>query len=565
MPFPPSILIVDDKEENLIALEAIFRSVDASVIRALSGNEALKKTLNHDFALAILDVQMPQMDGYELASLIRLDEHTKNMPIIFLSAVYSDEHHQFKGYQSGAVDFITKPFNIDILLSKVRVFIELYQRTKELEESKTRLQDVLFAQHKLNETLREEIKERKVIEKKLQDSKELAEAATHAKSEFLATMSHEIRNPLNGVMGMLQLLRTTELTHEQKNYVDISLSSSRNLLRLLSDILDISRIEAGHVELVQEEFLLSDILETITQSYSSQIQKKKLMLNERIDHNVPQRLVGDPLRIRQVLFNLVGNAIKFTELGRVEIHVSLRNLQTQHENIGLRFVVSDTGIGIPADKIDSIFERFTQVDSSFTREHPGTGLGLAIVSRLVDMMDGNVHVESQPGVGTAFTVDLVMKEASTEKQDYVETHLLPEACLHHEDIRVLVVEDEPINRMTTLKMLEKLGFSADGVCNGKEALSNLEKEQYNCILMDIQMPIMDGFEATRRIRSAQGEYASIPIIALTAHISSCNSPQMHTAGMSACLGKPVQIDALHEVLNEYCSPAHEAYGLSCNK
>ncbi|WP_027186105.1 response regulator [Desulfovibrio inopinatus] len=550
MAVSPNILIVDDKKENLIALETVLHSIDARIIKALSGNEALKLTLNYDFALAILDVQMPFMDGYELASLIRLGESTQDIPIIFLSAVYFDVGHQFKGYQSGAVDFITKPFNTDILLSKVRVFIDLYRRTKELAESKVELQKILFKQQQLNMQLLQEIEERKIIEAELKQSKELAEAATHAKSEFLATMSHEIRNPLNGVMGMLQLLRTTEMNAEQSNYVDISLRSSQNLLRLLSDILDISRIEAGHVELVRETFCLSDILETITQSFSSQAQEKGIVLESKCVSNIPENLVGDPLRIRQVLFNLVGNAIKFTETGHVRIEIVAPKISLPDEKIALRLVVSDTGIGIPPDKLDTIFDRFTQVDSSFTRKYSGAGLGLAIVHRLVEIMGGHITVESQLDVGTTFTVDLEVYTVLQEQP----LEAAPEKSVTRpvqRNGRVLVVEDEPTNLMTTLKMLEKLGFAADGAINGKEAISQLGRGEYNCVLMDIQMPIMDGLEATRQIRSAQADYATIPIIALTAHVTSCDKPRIFDAGMNACLGKPVEIDALNNALATY--------------
>jgi len=546
----PKILIVDDKPENLIALESVLSRLSVEILKATTGDEALRLALRHCFALAILDVQMPGMDGFEIARLMRFDESSKNTPIIFLSAVYSDDYHQFLGYKSGAVDFITKPFNPEFLLQKVNVFLEIFKSSQALKSSKKQLEDVLQTQRQLNEELQNEIAHRKVVEFQLQAAKEQAEISSSTKSEFLATMSHEIRTPLNGIMGMLQLAQMMPMDDELKDCVDNALSSSRSLLRILSDILDISKVEAGALRLVIEDFDIDEVIRPIMASFSDVASRAGIECKVLVDPAVPRRLTGDPSRLRQILFNLVGNAVKFTSSGSVVVEVYMLPNCPRPGHRCVHFSVTDTGLGIPPDKIDDIFGLFTQVEGSYSRRYGGTGLGLAIVKRLVDLMDGTITVSSELQQGTQMHVTLPLVVPSQEE--------LSSAVRGAGNIcqppkmtgRILVVEDDNTNRLTAIRFLQRLGFDACGANDGLHALEMLGESHFDAVLMDIQMPEMDGLEATQRIRQSLGTALNprIPIIALTAHAMAGDRERFLSAGMDDYLTKPLEIAALRSVL-----------------
>lgn len=546
----PKILIVDDKPENLIALESVLSRLSVEILKATTGDEALRLALHHSFALAILDVQMPGMDGFELARLMRFDESSRNTPIIFLSAVYSDDYHQFLGYKSGAVDFITKPFNPEFLLQKVNVFLEIFKSSQALISSKRQLEEVLQTQRQMNEELQKEIAHRTVVEFQLQAAKEQAEISSSTKSEFLATMSHEIRTPLNGIMGMLQLAQLMPMDDELKDCVDNALSSSRSLLRILSDILDISKVEAGALRLVIEDFDIDEVIRPIMASFSEVASRAGIECTVVVDPSVPRRLTGDPSRLRQILFNLVGNAVKFTPNGSVVVEVYMLPYCPRSGHQSVHFSVTDTGLGIPHDKINDIFGLFTQVEGSYSRRYGGTGLGLAIVKRLVDLMGGSITVFSELKQGTQMHVTLPLMTPCLG-----ETHPeMPGAgniCQPPKMTgRILVVEDENTNRLTAIRFLERLGFEAIGAADGLQALELLGESRFDAVLMDIQMPEMDGLEATQRIRQSVGAAFDprIPIVALTAHAMAGDRERFLTAGMDDYLTKPLEMAALRSVL-----------------
>ncbi|SEL96382.1 PAS domain S-box-containing protein [Syntrophus gentianae] len=417
------------------------------------------------------------------------------------------------------------------------------------------------------------IAERKQMEQQLLTAKEAAETSNIAKSQFLANMSHEIRTPMNGVIGFLELLQREErMTEQQHRYIAMALNSGEILLQLINDILDLSKIEAGKMEIVATELNLLNLTEDVVNSFSKQAQMKGIELSCHVANSIPSVLRGDPVRLRQILFNLLGNAVKFTEKGEVSLDVSTE--EEMEQSLLIRFEVRDTGIGIAPEALTKIFDAFTQADGSTTRQYGGTGLGLTIASQLAPMMGGKIDVESVHGKGSTFRFTARLERQDSTREVLNALASLGESIVsrdeevhEHSDgpknkgefssFQVLLVEDNPVNQALGLAMLEYFGCRTDVAENGQEALEAFSIKSYDIIMMDCQMPLMDGYEATRAIRQEERnrdggrESRHIPIVALTAHAMEGDRETCLEAGMDDYLSKPYKSDELYAVLSKW--------------
>ncbi len=406
--------------------------------------------------------------------------------------------------------------------------------------------EMLEMAHSYNEVAHSLDKMRKqILNKNLELIKQRmeAEAANKAKSSFLANMSHELRTPLNGIVSMLYLIRETELDDEQANYVKLTIQSAKRLTELLGDILDLTKVESGEVKLVEKKFETARIFEAIEFLFGPTCKQRGLKFKLYVDSSVPAILVGDPLRLSQILNNLVGNAVKFTEHGEISIAVHL--LPDAAPDVSrILFSVSDTGIGMEETNIENLFGMFIQADEGYQRLYQGAGLGLAIVKQLVLLMGGNISVTSKLGEGSSFYVSIPFKKDSSEPVPAEEIFTINLSELSN--YRVLVVEDERINMIAIKAILKKSGFNVGTAENGLEALKELKNNRYDLVLMDIRMPLMDGIEATVAIRNGRAgdDNTEIPIVALTAFATANSKNDFLRAGMNDYLTKPLEVDSL---------------------
>lgn len=523
------ILVVDDRQENTYSLQSLLSNQEAEIITAGSGAEALNLMMQHDFALAILDIQMPEMNGFELAELMRGVEKTKNIPIIFLTAGTHSSNFEFKGYLMGAVDFLFKPVNPFILQSKVQIFMRLAQKKKMLDAK------VLELEH---------------AQREAQQAKKKAEEADRVKSSFLANMSHEIRTPLGALIGFTELLKSNDLTEEEReSYLNVILRNGKHLMMLLNEILDLSKVEAGQLEMESQEIAVREFISDILLLFEPVAQKNDVKMEVNFSKNLPCTVMSDALRLRQIVTNIVGNAIKFSPRGKVTLNLDYQFCGSCCE---LHIFVEDTGIGIDEDKQGLLFKPFKQTDAVITNNFGGTGLGLALSKKLAELLHGDVSlVRSEPQKGSVFKISVRDSKNETLASPH-ETKLtslpLEETEFDRliEGMKILLVDDSEDNQLLIKTFLERYRASVEVANQGAEAVEMALQASYDVILMDSQMPVCDGLEATRILRS---KGYTRPIISLTANAMVEERHRALQSGSNEYLSKPIKWKQLFHTIH----------------
>ncbi len=506
-----TVLIVDDNLTNLQVLFTTLSSAGYHVVPAQGAASAFAR-LKHTLPdLILLDIMMPEMDGFALYQRLRTEPATLHTPVIFISAM--DDHASIvRGFELGAVDYVTKPFHAEEVIARV---------------------NRQMAFHRLQQTLKRELEQRRALEHSLREAKTQAEQANRAKSTFLANMSHDLRTPLNSVLGYTQILRRAQNLHEeQTKLVDAILHAGQYLLTLLNDILDLSRIEAGRFELLPTPSLPRQLFDELDELFRTQARGKGLDFSLRGVEQLPGSVEVDERRLRQILINLLGNAIKFTQHGRVSLEVGYRAGQ-------LTAKVEDSGRGIPAEQLDTIFIPFSQLGAN-TQKREGSGLGLSICKALVEQMGGTLTVHSVAGEGSCFEFSIPAPTLQTHRPDLDPALEGAVGYLRTDGqttpLRLLVADDNADNRDILLGLLTPLGFELETARDGEEALTKLTRNPADLVLMDIVMPHVDGLEATRRLRIS---HPGLPVVAVSARAYSEDRRASANAGCVAHLNKPI--------------------------
>ncbi len=586
-----NILAVDDHPENLVALEAILASLGQNLVKATSGMEALRCLLNEDFAVILLDVQMPGMDGFETATLIRQRSRSQYTPIIFLTAINHSDTHVARGYSLGAVDYLFKPIEPEVLISKVSVFVSLHKKTaqvkrqaKQLEaanieleaeiKSRQRAEELLRHAHdqleikvqertaelaKANELLKAEIAERIRTQEALQQAKEAAEVANLTKSDFLSMVSHELRTPLTSVIGFAKIINKKldstifpQIATEDKKIlkavkqvgdnIDIIVSEGERLTALINDVLDLAKLEAGKIEWKSEPISLAQIIEQAIAATSALFEAKKLKLFLEVEEDLPE-IVGDRDRLVQVLINLISNAIKFSEKGSVICRV-------RRTDNAIALSIIDSGIGIAETDQSQVFEQFRQIGDTLTDRPKGTGLGLPICKQIVEHHGGIIWVESELGKGSNFSFTLPIGTRTTVELNKIDLDMavrqLKEPVVAvstsqtEQKNTILVVDDESPIRKLLREQLEAEGYIVREAKDGMDAITQVRKKSPDLIILDVIMPQISGFDVAAILKN-NPETREIPIIILSIV---GKEERGYRLGADKYLAKPIDTEAL---------------------
>ncbi|MDD5215473.1 MAG: response regulator [Methylococcales bacterium] len=535
------ILIVDDSPENLKFLKETLTSEGYRVRPASSGQLALQSIYAKLPVLILLDVRMPEMDGFEVCRRLKADDTTKAIPIIFASAL-TDTSEKVKGFELGAVDYVTKPLNAQEILMRVATHLSLFVARRQLENKNRELQETAAELNQYRKYLENSIRE-------LSIAKEAAEKANVAKSTFIATMSHELRTPLNAILGFSELMSLDKSTTEtQRETLRIINRSGAHLLSMINDVLDISKIEAGRLEVDIQAFDVIKLLNEIGEMINVRAVSKQLEFSVNLAADIQRFIKSDSKKLRQVLINLLGNAIKFTSNGKITLQAYTKPF-TSSDTLMLVIDVIDSGVGIPAEKQKELFKPFVQLVQE-NADIKGTGLGLAISKSLIELLGGQISVTSVLGEGSIFKIELPVALANLNDLAVEESYREVKSLAPNQPTwRLLVVDDSVDNRLLLVAMLNRIGFQVRDAENGQEAIALFEQWHPHLIWMDMRMPVMDGYEATKKIRQlANGE--KVKIIALTASAFTEQHSDIINAGCDAVLHKPFHIPEVFASLSQ---------------
>ncbi|MCX6248522.1 MAG: response regulator [Bacteroidetes bacterium] len=521
------VLIMDTNVDDTDEIESLLSGSHVELVIAGSPEEAIDLAKRSEIALVIVKVTPDSLSGFDLADQIRRIQKNEHLNIIYTTDYCCTSYYNNEVMLSGAVDFIARPFIAGTLKGKVDIVINQYLQQKRLLE---------------------QLEQRKAIEDGLINAKQLEEDAGIAKKQFLSTMSHEIRTPLNAIINTVNLLISEQPRPDQVEDMDVLKFSAENLLQMINEVLDFSKIDSGKIEFEEIDFNIRKLIAGIRQSMQYGMMKEGIELEFITHENVPGFLMGDSVRLAQIFFNLVGNALKFTKKGKVTLSTEVyRDLE---DSVEILFRISDTGIGIPEEKQKDIFEAFTQASASTTREYGGTGLGLAITKMLIEKQNGRIQVESKPNEGSTFSVFLKFKR-STKNQ--VQERPLKSAEIHSlEGLNILIVEDNLINQNIVSRLLVKWNANTDTAENGKVAVQKVKENQYQLVLMDLHMPEMNGYEATQKIREMEGDYyKNLPILAVTASAFVEDRKKICDSGMNGYIIKPFHPAELNSKISRF--------------